>query len=177
MINDIRRSTGTTTGTAPSACRTAERSCTCLARPPRRRPARSCDGRPRRQHPAVEAHAGGADPRLSPDGKRIAFDSDEGQQAIVWIYDLSGMSAVRELHGRRPRPYPCLGRQRARRLSVGPRGRRGTVVAARETGPHRLAVDATRWGTSHLPESMSPDGRHATCRHHREWLDLTLAAW
>ena len=33
-------------------------------------------------------------PRVSPDGKRIAFGSDDG---TIWIYDLSGASAVRRL--------------------------------------------------------------------------------
>jgi serine/threonine-protein kinase len=36
-------------------------------------------------------------PRISPDGKRLAFDTDDGKEAIVWIYDLSGASAVRRL--------------------------------------------------------------------------------
>jgi Tol biopolymer transport system component len=32
-----------------------------------------------------------------PDGKRIAFGSDDGKDAIVWIYDLSGASSMRRL--------------------------------------------------------------------------------
>ena len=36
-------------------------------------------------------------PRLSPDGKRIAVDSDDGKDAVVWIYDLSGASSMRRL--------------------------------------------------------------------------------
>ena len=38
-----------------------------------------------------------ASPRVSPDGTRIAFGTDDGKEAIVWIYDLSGMSAMQRL--------------------------------------------------------------------------------
>ncbi len=36
-------------------------------------------------------------PRMSPDGKRIAFGSDDGKEASIWIYELSGTSAMRRL--------------------------------------------------------------------------------
>src|SRR6185295_14515204 len=29
-------------------------------------------------------------PRMSPDGRRIAFGTDDGKEATVWLYDLSG---------------------------------------------------------------------------------------
>ena len=36
-------------------------------------------------------------PRVSPDGKRVAVVTDDGKEASVWIYDLSGASAIRRL--------------------------------------------------------------------------------
>src|SRR5207237_6457728 len=36
-------------------------------------------------------------PRMSPDGKRIAFNTDDGKEAIVWTYDLSGSSTMQRL--------------------------------------------------------------------------------
>ena len=36
-------------------------------------------------------------PRLSPDGRRVAFGSDDGKDAFVAIYDVSGASAMRRL--------------------------------------------------------------------------------
>ena len=36
-------------------------------------------------------------PRLSPDGKRITFGTDDGKEAIVWIYDLAGATAMRRV--------------------------------------------------------------------------------
>ena len=32
-------------------------------------------------------------PRVSPDGKRIVYDTDDGTEAIVWTYDLSGSTS------------------------------------------------------------------------------------
>jgi serine/threonine protein kinase len=36
-------------------------------------------------------------PRASPDGKSIAFDSEDETEAIVWVYDLGGASSPRRL--------------------------------------------------------------------------------
>ena len=36
-------------------------------------------------------------PRMSPDGKQLAVDSNDGKGDNVWIYDLSGASAIRRL--------------------------------------------------------------------------------
>lgn len=36
-------------------------------------------------------------PRFSPDGKRIVVATDDGKEAIVWIYELSGTSTIRKL--------------------------------------------------------------------------------
>jgi hypothetical protein len=36
-------------------------------------------------------------PRISPDGTRVAIESDDGKDAIVWVYDLAGASAMRRL--------------------------------------------------------------------------------
>jgi serine/threonine-protein kinase len=36
-------------------------------------------------------------PRVSPDGKQLAFGSDDSKEAIVWIYDLTGTTAPRRL--------------------------------------------------------------------------------
>src|SRR5262249_55953807 len=36
-------------------------------------------------------------PRVSTDGKTVAFDSEDQNEAIVWVYDLSGASPLRRL--------------------------------------------------------------------------------
>ena len=36
-------------------------------------------------------------PRVSPDGMRIAFGTEDGQEAIIYTYDLSGASTMQRL--------------------------------------------------------------------------------
>ena len=36
-------------------------------------------------------------PRIAPDGRHVAYDTDDGKDAIVWVYDLSGGRAPRRL--------------------------------------------------------------------------------
>ena len=36
-------------------------------------------------------------PRISPDGKRVAFGSEDGKEANIWIYELGGTIAPRQL--------------------------------------------------------------------------------
>ena len=78
------------------------------------------DEKPLKLPPAPYEH-----PRVSPDGQQIAFDSDDGKEAIVWVYNLSGTTAVRRLtFGGRNRfgrvlldPFPFTG---GTRIGPGP---------------------------------------------------------
>src|SRR5262249_31939912 len=36
-------------------------------------------------------------PRIAPDGKRIAFSTEDPKEAIVWTYDVAGTSAMQRL--------------------------------------------------------------------------------
>src|SRR4029079_10178698 len=36
-------------------------------------------------------------PRLSPNGRQIAVGTDDGKDASVWIYDMSGATSIRRL--------------------------------------------------------------------------------
>jgi Tol biopolymer transport system component len=99
-------------------------------------------------------------PRLSPDGKRVAFGSDDGKEAVVWIYDLSGVTSMRRLTlGSRNRlPVWSADGERVafqsdREGDLGLFWQRadGTTVAERLTKPDK--------DTAHVPESWSPDGK------------------
>ena len=58
-------------------------------------------------------------PRVSPDGKRIAFETNDGKEAVVSIYELSGASSVRRLTFGGQQPLPDLVRRRpARDVSI-----------------------------------------------------------
>jgi Tol biopolymer transport system component len=98
-------------------------------------------------------------PRVSPDGKQVAFGTDDGKEAIIWIYDLSGKSAMRRLTfgGRNRFPLWSSNGERVafqsdREGDLGIFWQRadGSGTADRLTKP-----DA---GTSHVPESWSPKG-------------------
>src|SRR5258706_10369682 len=98
-------------------------------------------------------------PRLSPDGKRIAFGTDDGKDAIVWIYDVVASSARRlTLGGRNRVPVWSADGERVAFQSDrdGDRGlfwqrADGTTAAERLTKPDKA--------TAHVPESWSSDGK------------------
>jgi len=100
-----------------------------------------------------------ATPRVSPDGRHVAFTVDNGKDAAVWIYDLSGTSAMRRAtfggNDRFPIWSPDSKRiafqsDRDGDLAMFRQSTDGTGGAERLTKP-----DA---GTSHEPESWSPKG-------------------
>ena len=99
-------------------------------------------------------------PRLSPDGKRIAFGSDDGKNAIVWVYDVSGATSIRALTlgGRNRVPvwsadgeHVAFQSDREGDLGIFWQRADGTTAAERLTKPDR--------DVAHVPESWSPDGK------------------
>jgi hypothetical protein len=102
-----------------------------------------------------------ASPRVSPDGRQVAFVRDDGTNADVWIHDLSGISLLRPLtfggHSRHPiwssdSKRVTFQSSRSGDLGIYWQGSDGTTEA------ERLTTAAT--GESHEPESWSPDSRH-----------------
>jgi eukaryotic-like serine/threonine-protein kinase len=45
-------------------------------------------------------------PRVSPDGKRVVYEMDDGKEAALWISDLSGFNASRRLTFQGANRYP-----------------------------------------------------------------------
>jgi Tol biopolymer transport system component len=99
--------------------------------------------------------------RAAPDGARLAIDSDDGDEAIVWIYDVGGGSAMRRLTfgGRNQFPVWSPGGERVafqsdRDGDLGIYAQRVDGVG----GAERLTTAAD--GEAHIPESWSPDGKY-----------------
>jgi serine/threonine-protein kinase len=101
------------------------------------------------------------DPRISPDGKRLAFTTDDGRDANIWVYELSGRTAARRLtlglgNNREPVWAADSGRiafqsDREGDAAIFWQQADGSGAAERLTKPDKDTV--------HAPESFSPDGR------------------
>ena len=98
-------------------------------------------------------------PRISPDGTRIAFGSDNGKDAGIWIYDLSGAASIRLLTFGGQNRFPVWS----------PNGQRVVFQSNREgdSGIFWQRADGTgaaerltrpEPGASHVPESWSRTG-------------------
>jgi hypothetical protein len=99
-------------------------------------------------------------PRLSPDAKRIAFGIDEGDQANIWIYELSGDSAPRQLSFGGKNRYPIWSPDGTRIAFQSNREQDEGLFLQRadgSAGAERLT--AAEPGVSLAPEAWSPDGK------------------
>jgi len=98
-------------------------------------------------------------PRVSPDGKRIVYDTDDGSDAIVWTYDLSGVTSPLRITFAGRNRYPVwtpdgqrIAFQSTREGDSGIFLQRadGSGIAERLTQPTGPAT--------HEPEAWSPQG-------------------
>jgi serine/threonine-protein kinase len=99
-------------------------------------------------------------PRVSPNGKRVAFGIDDGKEASIWVYDLSGASSMRKLTLTGANRYPVWsadGEHIAFQSDAeGDKGifwqrADGTGATERLTKPEK--------DVEHIPDAWSPDGR------------------
>jgi serine/threonine-protein kinase len=100
-----------------------------------------------------------ATPRVSPNGRHVAFVADDGKEATIWIYDLSGTSAMRRVTFGGNNRFPIWSSDSTRiafqsdregDLAIFWQSADGTGSAERLTKPDP--------GTAHEPESWSPKG-------------------
>ena len=99
-------------------------------------------------------------PRVSPDGTRVAFGTDDGKEAIVWIYPLSGASPMRRLTFGGANRYPIWSAD-AQRVAF-QSDREGDLgifwQRADFTGTAERLTKADK-DVAHIPDSWSPDGQ------------------
>ena len=99
--------------------------------------------------------------RASPDGARLAVDSDDGEEAIVWIYEVGGESAIRRLTFEGRNRFPVWSPDGQRVAFQSDRDGDLAVFSQRIDGTggmERLTTPEN--GEAHIPESWSPDGTH-----------------
>ena len=84
-------------------------------------------------------------PRVSPDGTRIAFGAEDGNESTVWIYDLSGTSAMRRLTFGGNNRFPIWSSDgNTRRFSIRSGWRPGHLLATRRRRRRGRTPDEAR---------------------------------
>jgi serine/threonine-protein kinase len=98
-------------------------------------------------------------PRVSPDGTRIAFGTDDGKEAIVSIYPLLGKAPRRRLTFGGNNRFPIWSADGKRIVFQSDRDGDAALFwqPADGTGTAERLTTPTK-GTSHVPESWSPHG-------------------
>ena len=100
-------------------------------------------------------------PRVSPDGKRVAVSTDDPKDSNVWIYDLAGSTAPRQLTLGGANRYPVWSANGERVAFQSDReGDLGIFwQKADGTGTAERLTPKPEQGIAHIPDSWSPDGK------------------
>src|SRR5262245_32086206 len=99
-------------------------------------------------------------PRVSRDGKHVAVSTDDGREANVFVYDLTGASTMRRLtfegHNRLP-----IWSGDSQRVAFQSDREGDLAIFVQHDGPSPQAERLTKPepGVAHVPESWSPDGQ------------------
>jgi Tol biopolymer transport system component len=98
-------------------------------------------------------------PRVSPDGKRLAVETDDGKEAIIWIYDLSGTSSRRRLTFGGQNRFPVWASDGERVAFQSDRDGAPSIFWQRANGAGAAErLTKPDQGTSHIPQSWASDG-------------------
>ena len=97
-------------------------------------------------------------PRVSPDGTHLAFGTSDRKQAVVSTYELSGASAVRRLTFDGNNRFPIWSADGQRVAFQSDREGDPAVFWQPAIGGTAERLTKPEPGTSHTPESWSPDG-------------------
>jgi serine/threonine-protein kinase len=98
--------------------------------------------------------------RVSPDGTRIAFGTDDGKEADVWVYELSGRAQARRLTFGGGNRFPVWSSDGARLAFQSSReGDRGIWWQSVENGTAERLTTPDDKDTAHVPDSFAPGGK------------------
>jgi serine/threonine-protein kinase len=97
-------------------------------------------------------------PRVSPDGKRIAFANDDDTAAAVWIYGLSGTSTIQRLTSKGNNRFPIWTSDSSRVAFQSDRDGDSAIFWQPVEGGTAERLTRPDRNESHAPESWSPNG-------------------
>ena len=97
-------------------------------------------------------------PRISPDGTRIAFGTDDDKEAVVWIYALSGTSAMQRLTSGGNNRFPMWTSDSKRVVFQSDRDGDLAIFWQPADGGTAQRLTRPNQGEAHAPESWSPNG-------------------
>jgi hypothetical protein len=104
-------------------------------------------------------------PRLSPDGRQVAAESDDGKEAAVWVGPIAGSQTIRRLtfEGRNLSPvWTHDGQYLA--FQSDREGDRGVFLQRADGSTPAVRLTKADANSQHSPESWSPDDRLLTVR-------------
>jgi Tol biopolymer transport system component len=96
--------------------------------------------------------------RVSPDGKRVAFGSDDGKEAIIWIHDLAASTAPRRLTFGGRNKFALWSPDGERLAFQSDREGDLAIFSQRVDGGRAERLTKADPGTAQTPESWSKDG-------------------
>ncbi len=98
-------------------------------------------------------------PRVSPDGKRLAVETDDGKEAIIWVYDLSGATSRRRLTFGGQNRFPIWSSDGERVAFQSDRDGAPAIFWQRANGAGAAErLTKPDQGTTHIPQSWASDG-------------------
>ena len=101
-----------------------------------------------------------ATPRISPDGKSLAFGIDDGKEAAIWVYELSGATSMRRLTVGGANRYPAWTPDGKRIAFQSDReGDLGIFWQLADGSGKADRLTKAEQGIAHIPDSWSKDGQ------------------
>jgi Tol biopolymer transport system component len=101
-------------------------------------------------------------PRISPNGKQLVVGTDDGKEAAVWVYDLSGATSIRKLTFGGANKFPLWSRDGQRVVFLSDKDGDSSLFWQRADGSgsaELLTKLEQKQSTEYTPDSWSMDGK------------------
>jgi Tol biopolymer transport system component len=101
-------------------------------------------------------------PRISPDGKQLVVGTDDGKEAAVWVYDLSGATSMRKLTFGGANKFPLWSQDGQRVVFLSEKDGDTSLFWQRADGSgsaELLTKLEQKQSTEYSPDSWSMDGK------------------